>query len=137
VHRLTKTIAFTLTVIQLLGCGLFDSESDNVVDNYEVIWIDVVESRRLIKNEQLVPAYVFGVGHDSKYIYAEQHPLAPNSPDKIDKNITNYYIIERNNDEFQDKPTLGPLTKRSFDSLCRQLHIDDPKFDMTYPTNLY
>ncbi|HSC52761.1 MAG TPA: hypothetical protein VLC98_04040 [Phnomibacter sp.] len=135
--RLTKTIFLGFIVLQLPGCALFDSGSDIVVGDYEVTWIDLHESRSLNKGEELVPAYVFAVGHNSKYIYAKQHPLLVNSPEKIDKSITNYFIIEQTTTELQDKPKYGPLTKQSFDSLCIQLQIDKPKFDMTYPTNLY
>ncbi len=82
-------------------------------------------------------AYVFAVGHNKRFIYAKQHPLLPNSPDKIDKTVTNFYIIERTKNEFQDKPKYGPFTKETFDSLCLKLDIKNPEFDMTYPTNLY
>ena len=118
------------------GCNLFDSGSDTVVGDYKVIWVDVQESRSLNKGEGLVPAYVFAVGHDSKYIFAKQHPLLENSRVKIDKNITNYYIIERTTSAFQDKPTSGPLTIPAFDSLCNRLHIVNPEFDLTYSTDL-
>jgi len=135
--KLKKAIALSVILFQFLGCALFDSGSDNVVDDYEVTWIDLHENRSLYKKEQLVPAYVFAVGHNSKFIYAKQHPLLPNSPEKIDKNIINYYIIERTNNGFQDKPKYGPLTRKSFDSLCNLFDIRRPSFDMTYPTNLY
>lgn len=135
--RVIKTITLGVLLFQLSGCALFDSDSDNVVDDYEVTWIDLHESRSLYKKEQLVPAYVFAVGYNSNFIYAKQHPLLQNSPEKIDKNVVNYYIIERTNSEFQDKPKYGPLTRKSFDSLCNKLNIQSPKFDMTYPTNLY
>lgn len=132
IKRLSSVVFF----LSLTGC-LFDSGTDSVVDGYEVIWIDVHESRSLSKGEELVPAYVFAVGHNKRFIYAKQHPLIPNSPYKIDKAITNYYIIERTKNDFQDKPKYGPLTEQSFDSLCLKLAIKNPEFDMTYPTNLY
>lgn len=119
----------------LTGC-LFDGGSDTIVDDYEVIWIDVDENRTLNKQEGLVPAYVFAAGHDSKYIYAKQHPLIPDSPEIIDKKITNYYLIERTKNSFQDKPKYGPLTQLQFDSICSKLGIKNVEFDMVYPTNL-
>jgi hypothetical protein len=135
--RLTKIIFIVFALFQLPGCGLFDSDSDNVVGDYEVVWIDVKESRSLNKGEELVPAYVFAVGHNSKFIYAKQHPLLVNSPKKIDKTITNYYIIERTTTVFQDKPKYGPLNRKSFDSACIKLNINNPQFDITYSTTLY
>ena len=135
--KVHNSLVLYFLLLQLFGCALFDSGSDNVVDDYEVTWIDLHETRSLNKKEELVPAYVFAVGHDKKFIYARQHPLLPDSPEKIDKSIINYYIIERTKSEFQDKPKYGPLTKQGFDSLCIRLGILNPKFDMTYPTNLY
>jgi hypothetical protein len=95
IKRLSSVVFF----LSLTGC-LFDSGTDSVVDGYEVIWIDVHESRSLSKGEELVPAYVFAVGHNKRFIYAKQHPLLPNSPYKIDKTVTNYYILERTNNDF-------------------------------------
>ena len=128
----TIVIAFLFSIV---GC-LFDSGTDTVVDDYKVTWIDVIESRDLNKKEELVPAYVFAVGYDSRFIFAKQHPLRPNSKEKIDTTVTNYYIIERTKNEFQDKPKYGPLAKTGFDSLCSKLGVVKIKFDMVYPTNL-
>ncbi len=124
--------------LSLASCfGLFDSGGDKICDDYEVTWIDVHESRSINKGEELVPAYVFAVGHNSNFIYAKQHPLLPNAKEKIDKKIINFYVIERTNNDFQDKPKYGPLTKPAFDSLCAKLNIVDLDFDQTYPTNFY
>lgn len=136
--KFIKGLFSAVFLLSLTGCfGLFDSGSDTVVDDYEVIWIDVHESRSLNKGEELVPEYVFAVGHNKRFIYAKQHPLLRNSPDKIDTTVTNYYIIERTKNGFQDKPKYGPLTKKSFDSLCLKFGIKSLDFDMNYPTNLY
>lgn len=130
-----KFIIAILTAILFTSCfGLFDSGSDKVVDEYEVIWIDVQESRSLKKGETLVPAYVFAVGHDSKYIYSKQHPLLENSKEKINREITNYYIIERTESIFQDKPVFGPFNKTNFEKKCRELRIENPEFNVTFPT---
>ena len=135
--KLIKTIILLLTVFLFSSCfGLFDSGTYKVVDDYEVTWIDLIKERALYKQEKLVSAYVFAVGHDTKYIYAKQHPLVIISNEKIDTTITNYYLIERTKNKFQDKPKYGPLTKQSFDSLCARLGIKDVKFDKTFPTNL-
>lgn len=96
----------------------------------------MIESRNLSKHEELVPAYVFAVGHDAKFIFAKQHPVVPNAFEKIDTAITNYYIIERTKNEFQDKLKYGPLTRMGFDSLCSRLKIRNTDFDLTFPTDL-
>jgi hypothetical protein len=135
--KFIKTIALLFFAFPLSGCfGLFDSGTYKVVDDYEVTWIDLIEQRALYKGEELVPAYVFAVGHNAKYIFAKQHPLLTNSKEKIDTTITNYYIIERTKNEFQDKPKYGQLTKQAFDSLCMQLKIKGIKFEKSFPTNL-
>jgi hypothetical protein len=136
---MSKQLGVTIIVSSLLlsSCfDLFDSGSDNVVDDYDVIWIDLHENRYLCKREELVPAYVFAVGHNDNFIFAKQHPLIPKSEEIIDNAVTNYYLIERTENEFQDKPTYGPLSKTEFVSLCKKLKIDDVEFDMQYPTNL-
>jgi hypothetical protein len=132
------TFAFLFSFL-LTGCfGLFDSGTDTIVDDYEVTWIDLHQERALYKGEELVPAYVFAAGHNSKYIFAKQHPLLPeNSKEIIDTSITNYYIIQQTKNGFQNKPVYGPLTKQRFDSLLLKLNITDVEFDLTYPTNLY
>lgn len=134
-----KKLVFTIIFSSLLlsSCfGLFDSGTDNVVDDYDVIWIDLHENRSLCKREELVPAYVFAVGHNDKFIFAKQHPLIPKSEEIIDNAVTNYYLIERTENEFQDKPIYGPLTKNKFISLCKKLKITDVEFDLQYSTNL-
>lgn len=135
-----KIIFLSISFFSFTGCfGLFDNGSDKVVDDYRVTWIDLHENRSLDKQAELIPAYVFAVGHNARFIYAKQHPLKVGSTDKIDKAITNFYIIERTQNSYQDKPVYGPLTESGFDSLCRILRLssEDLVFDMTYPTNLY
>ena len=134
-RKIIKFIIFSLTILTLKSCGLFDSGSDNIVDDYEVTWIDLHEQRALYKGEQIVPPYVFEAGHNEKYIFAKQHPLVQND-DIIDLNITNFYIIERTNEIFQNKKTYGPMSEIEFRKLCEKLAIKNPEFDLTYPTNL-
>lgn len=128
-----KTLATICLISFFGGCGLFDSSSDRIVDDYTITWIDVKSNRHLSKYEQLIPSYVFAVGHDKKYIYAKQHPL--NSEGQINETITNYYIIERTKNEFQDKPQYGPLTKEEFDARCVVLGIKKIDFDMIYTSS--
>lgn len=133
-----KFIITILASMFLISCfGLIDNGSDNIVDDYEVIWIDVHESRTIAKGEELIPAYVFAVGHNSKYIYAKQHPLLENSEEKIDREKTNYYIIERTKNTYQDKLVFGPLNKIDFEKKCQKLEIKNVEFDLTYPTKLF
>ncbi|MGU9939656.1 DUF3997 domain-containing protein [Empedobacter brevis] len=134
-HKTGLIFIFIFSLLTLKSCGLFDSGSDTVVDDYEVIWIDLHEQRALYKGEQIVPPYVYAAGHHDKYIFAKQHPLVE-SDDIIDLNITNYYIIERTTETFQDKKVYGPMNKLEFTELSNKLGIKNPKFDLEYPTNL-
>lgn len=134
-RQITKFLIFLVTILTLKSCGLFDSGSDTIIDDYEVTWIDLHEERALYKGEQLVPPYVFEAGHDEKYIFAKQHPLIE-TDDIIDLKTTNFYIIERTNEIFQDKKTYGPLSEKQFRKLCNELGIKNPEFELTYPTNL-
>lgn len=109
-RQITKLLIFLVTIFTLKSCGLFDSGSDTIIDDYEVTWIDLHEQRALYKGEQLVPPYVFEAGHDEKYIFAKQHPLIE-TDDIIDLKTTNFYIIERTNEIFQDKKTYGLYLK--------------------------
>lgn len=138
-NKLKHIISAILFSFLLTGCfGLFDSGTDTIVEDYDITWIDLHSSRALYKGEQLVPAYVFAAGHNSKYVFAKQHPLLPEkSAEVIDTSITSYYIIQQTKNPFQNKPVYGPLTKHSFDSLLLKLNIVGVEFDLTYPTNLY
>ena len=135
--KLKRIIITVLPLLLTTGCfNLYDGGSDLIVDDYEITWIDLHESRALYKHEELVQPYVFAVGHNSKFIFAKQHPLLPGSSVKISKSIINYFIIERAKNDLQDKPVYGPLTKGQFENKCTELSIINPEFDVTYPTNL-
>lgn len=129
-----KFIYAILLSISLTSCfSLYDNGSDTIVDGYEVIWVDLHESRSLKKGEILIPAYIFAVGYNSKYIFSKQHPLLENSTEKINLKVTNYYIIERTLNFLQDKPVFGPFDKTDFEKKCQELSIKKPTFDLTFP----
>jgi len=118
---------FCLIIITafLTGC-LFDSGSTTIVDDYTINWIDTEDTRSLSKREGLIGPYVFASGYNAKYVYAKQYPTLTN------KSIVNYYIIERTNNIFQDKPVYGPMQKIGFDTMCIKLNIIKPEFDIEY-----
>ncbi|AXB57038.1 DUF3997 domain-containing protein [Flavobacterium fluviale] len=129
-----KFIYSILASILLSSCfSLYDNGSDTIVDGYEVIWVDLQQSRSLKKGDILIPAYIAAVGYNSKYIYSKQHPLLENSKEKINLSVTNYYIIERTLSFLQDKPVFGPFNKADFEKKCEQLAIDEPEFELTFP----
>ena len=131
-----KKFVFSVFIsIIITSCfGFYDYETQTIVDDYEVLWIDVLESRSLKKVETLVPAFVFATGYNQKYIYSKQHPLLENSKEKINLKVTHYYIIERTKSIFQDKPVFGPFNKTEFEKKCQELAIKKPEFNLIFPT---
>ena len=119
-----------------IGCfGLFDSGSDHIVGDYHVGWIDMHRNRSIYRKdgEVVVDATVFAAGHQDQFIFAKHVPYYWDR-DSVVRDSVRYYIIERSKSSelLQDKPVYGPLTKRSFDSLCQRLNISQVKFDMDY-----
>ena len=125
-------ISFSVLIFLLSGC-LFDSDSDKIVGDYETIWIDIPQTRRITKGETIVPGYVSEIGHNADYIIAKQHPTKDGNITIVHTDTTNFYIIEVSSNSFQDKPVYGPLNRQAFDSLRQNLNIENIKFDMFYP----
>jgi hypothetical protein len=116
-----------------LSSCLFDSDSDKIIGDYETVWIDIPQTRSISKGEEIVPAYVSEIGHNSNFIIAKQQPIKQGNIVTVHIDTTNYYIITVSTNSFQDKPVYGPLSKNSFDSLRKELKIENIKFDMFYP----
>lgn len=128
------------------GCfGLFDSGSDRIAGKFIVLWIDLQEKQGVHEESELhssnsweiVPPYVFAVGHDENYIIAKQHPLDETDfKYQVDNSITNYYIVEMvgvNSMVATTGTVRGPLDKSEFDSIRTHLDITSIEFDMLYP----
>ena len=138
-------IKFVLFIYCLLsGCfGFWDSGSDRITGRYIVLWIDLIENRGISKETdinssssiQIVPEYVFAVGHNDEYIIAKQHPGGSKFGGRgIDKGITNYYIVKTSKEFSNDVDKInGPLNKKQFDSLRNYLKIETIQFDQLYP----
>ncbi len=116
-----------------LSSCLFDSDSDKIIGDYETVWIDIPQTRSISKGEEIVPAYVSEIGHNSNFIIAKQQPIKQGNIVTVHVDTTNYYLITVSTNSFQDKPVYGPLSKKSFDSLRKELKIENIKFDMFYP----
>lgn len=138
------SILFGITLV-LTGCpGLFDSGSEKIIGRYQVLWIDVWENQKISKQDKehpsgssvLVPEYVYAVGHNDEYIIAKQHPTSGFEKGyKVDTSITNYYMIQMNEEEEYKDLVFGPLTIHQFDSIRREKGIESLEFDMNYPDN--
>ena len=127
-----KLLITIFSSIFLSSC-LFDSDSDKIIADYETVWIDIPQTRSINKGEEIIPAYVSEIGHNSNFIIAKQQPIQQGNIVTVHTDTTNYYIITVSNNSFQDKPIYGPLSKKSFDSLRQELKIENIKFDMFYP----
>ena len=130
--KVRDKITFLLIAFLFSGC-LFDSSSDTITGDYETVWIDIPQTRSINKGEEIVPAYVSEIGHNSRYIIAKQHPIKQGNIVTVQTDTINYYIVEVTNNSFQDKPVYGPLNQKEFDSIRLKLNIADIKFDMHYP----
>ena len=130
--KVASSIILILSILSFSSC-LFDSDTDKIVGDYQTTWIDIPQTRGINKGDEIVPAYVFEIGHNSNYIIAKQHPIKQGNIVSVHIDTTNYYIIEVSSNSFQDKPVYGPLNKESFDSLRQKLRIENIKFDMFYP----
>ena len=128
-------VKFFITIFSsiFLSSCLFDSDSDKIIDDYETVWIDIPQTRSISKGEEIVPAYVSEIGHNSNFIIAKQQPIKQGNIVTVHIDTTNYYIITVSTNSFQDKPVYGPLSKNSFDSLRKELKIENITFDMFYP----
>ena len=128
-------VKFLITIFSsvFLSSCLFDSDSDKIIGDYETVWIDIPQTRSINKGEEIVPAYVSEIGHNSNFIIAKQQPIKQGNIVTVHTDTTNYYIITVSNNSFQDKPVYGPLSKNSFDSLRKDLKIENIKFNMFYP----
>lgn len=128
-------------MFSLSGC-LFDSSSDIIIGKYNVCWVDSRSSRGIhlaMDNEdgggaEIVPAYVYAVGHNNRYIIAKQHPA---NGEFVDKTQTLYFVIDIKtcgtfNNTGKLNGIFGPLTAKGYDSLSNALKINKLKFDMTY-----
>jgi len=123
----------------LTSCfGLFDGGSDKITDKYRVLWIDLKQNQGIseeIDNSsgsyiEIIPCYVFAVGHNKNFIVAKQHPASGfESGYQINTKITNYYLVNLNIKV--DKVT-GPLTLTEFEDFREKLGITDIKFQMKY-----
>ncbi len=141
--KLKTFIIVICTTILLNSCfGLFDSSSDTIVGRYNVGWIDVISSRSINMAEkdgeyggaEIIPAYVYAVGHNKKFIIAKQHPVTNEQDEKVDTKKTNYFIIDMTKDNYYKKEGIyGPLTENVFDSLCKKLNVESIEFDISYP----
>ena len=128
----------------ITGCfGLFDSGGDHIAGPYSTGWIDVHSSRYIEKQDkdgyllEVVPAYIYAVGHNERFIVAKQHPLQGEFPkERINVAQTNYFVIDLKLQPDQgEEGVYGPMDSSQFETLSRKLEVGKIVFDLTYPEN--
>lgn len=140
-----KRFALLILVATVLtGCfGLFDSGGDHIAGSYSTGWIDVHSSRYIAKQDkdgssiEVIPAYIYAVGHNERFIVAKQHPLQGKFPKEIiDVTQTNYFVIDLKLQPDQgEEGVYGPMDSSQFETLSRKLEVGKIVFDLTYPEN--
>ncbi len=133
-------IILPLITICVSGCfgQLSDSSSDRITGKYVVIWVNLPENQSISEqwsssgSSQVVPEYVFAVGHNDDFIVAKQHPVSGDY--EIDTKTTNYFIVDmKRNVLTKGSNVFGPLKINQFDSLRKILQIEKIEFDQNYP----
>ncbi len=104
------------------GCALVDSGTPWESGPYKLQWIDDPKSVSLLQAEgehrlaEVVPAQVFAVGLDARFLVAQQHPGG-------DPQTTRYFIIDRASETAPRLDPLrvtGPLTAAEFQLRAKQ-----------------
>jgi hypothetical protein len=141
--QMVKRLAFLILIATVLtGCfGLFDGGGDHIAESYSTGWIDVHSSRCIEKQDkdgssiEVVPAYIYAVGHNERFIVAKQHPLPGEFPkERINVTQTNYFLIDLKLQPGQgEKGVYGPMDASQFETLSRKLEVGKIVFDLTYP----
>lgn len=138
-----KKLLVLLSFFLLVSCfGLIDSNSERVIGNYIVVWIDLPANQSLSEefergssgSSEIVPDYVFAVGHNEDYIIAKQHPTNGSEGGfVVDTTVTNYYIVDMNRKILKKRTKVfGHLNQNQFESLTRKLKIESLEFDQVY-----
>jgi len=68
--------------------------------------------------EIVIPATVFAIGNDAKFIIAMQHPSQDQGRGELNRSVTNYWIVR-----VDDGVVFGPLTEASFKMQRLQLGV--------------
>lgn len=138
-----KIYTALLTATLFFSSCLFDSSSDRIIGRYNVTWIDVPSSRTICMDDnndddgggiQLIPAYVYAVGHTKRFIIAKNHPVVNERDGSVNTKKTNYFIIDLSKDNYvKSEGIYGPLNEKEFGTLLQRLNVGQIDFDMSYP----
>ena len=130
-----QLLAILFSCLALTACGRWSVDSYWWSDGYSLDAIDVKSQMCLVSDGDsiaLVGPTIFAVGSDAKHIVVKQHPAIDQWAGKIDRSITNYFIVERRSGSYSDRKAgvRGPLKKEEFDLLVASLSL--PQFSKTF-----
>jgi hypothetical protein len=121
--RPAATTVLTLCAVLLVACRLFDSGIEWRNGRFALLWIDVPDEVRLSYDEgnggwsEIIPAQVFAVGSDDRFIVAQQHPGG-------DRAVTNYFVLDtRQYDSSHRAGLIGPLNTAQFERKASELKL--------------
>lgn len=125
VTEMMKKVVFAFLLFSKMHTScIFDSSTEKLIHGYELAWIDFKENQAIYKGEEQVPDYVASVGYNSDYIIAKQHPQKGDFYSEPDYSVTNYFIIDiEENEKGYKQGIVGPLSKEQFDSKMDELRI--------------
>ena len=133
--NMKRLIAIALCALALAACSEWSLDTYWKSAEYRLIAIDVRAQMCLIFEDDgvtLVGPTIFAVGSDTKHVVVKQHPAIDQWAGKIDRSITNYFVVERRTGTFADRKAgvRGPLKKEEFDHLAASLSL--PPFTKTF-----
>ncbi len=123
-----KSVHISLVLLLLTGCIGAASHNEKLTGRFYLLAIDDMSDMTVCHLDSIyrigiIPSTVFAVGYNDKYIIAKQHP---EELTKIDKSITNYYIIPiKNVQYYNEKDVIGPMTKDSFENKRKELGVPE------------
>lgn len=142
---ITVKWSFLFGIALLQNSCFFDSESNRIIGDYKILWIDLPANQTISKEYEnnpssssvIIPEYVFAVGHNEDFIIAKQHPTNGfKGGYEVDITTTNYYIIDINRKIIKNKKgLLGALIEDEFNAKLKELKITNLNFDRIYPDN--
>ena len=135
--KMKRTLIVLLPALLLSGCFVFDSDFDEIDQNFNIGWIDIHESRMIWYHSQgemgqreVVTPFVFAYGQNQDFIIAKQHPVYQ---DEVDRAITHFFIIRKNQTDFdKSKDVYGPFTQSEFARKLKTLKAGPIKFEKEY-----
>lgn len=130
-------ICLGFLILTMQGCQI-GAYKQKIYDKYYLSALDSKEDMEVVYIDKqgymlsIIEASVFSIGKNDEFIVAKQHPKE--FPNKANKNIVNYFIIPIKNQKSKniEKNIIGPLTDIQFDSIKKQLKINNIIFDITF-----